>query len=107
VGREQVPGLHRAARRPACPGLRGRPRRGGGGGGRYRAVGRRRADGPVLSEPLALTPGAPWYPTAEQETLLQACLLPAARTPSPAAWWRRDATMPRDHQSRSLLPFVY
>jgi len=61
-----------------------------------------------VSESLALTPGAPWYPTAEQEKLLQACLLPAARAPSSAAWWRQwDAAMPRDRQSRSLLPFIY
>lgn len=69
-----------------------------------------------MNAPLAFAPGAPWCPTADQETLLQACLLPDlppglsqdGEASAPAAWWRSpDAAVPRDRQSRSLLPFVY
>ena len=61
-----------------------------------------------MSAPLAFVPGAPWCPTAEQERLLQACLLPAGPAPEPGAWLRqRHAAVPRDRQSRSLLPYVY
>jgi Uncharacterised nucleotidyltransferase len=69
---------------------------------------RRRTAGGLLSAPLAFAPGAPWCPTAEQERLLQACLLPAGQAPAAAAWWQLgEAAVPQDRQSRSLLPFVY